>query len=211
MNICIIDDHFLLAQSLKSILDPFGKLHDIRLYRTAEDFLEDNFNSWKPDIILSDLLLPGISGMELIEAAKPTGAKFILLTSVTDAATVREALKKGVNGFLTKDISEEELKEALDQCLMGARYINSSLKDKLVDELFSDNQPSVNLSPRENEMLKLICEGHTPKEIAGKLNLSIYTIQQYNKNMMRKFKVNRTTEMVLLAIKYGLYNPQAKV
>ena len=121
MNICIIDDHFLLAQSLKSILDPFGKNHNIKLYRSAEEFLDDDFYGWKPDVILSDLLLPGMGGMELIEAAKPIGAKFILLTSVTDAVIVREALKKGVSGFLTKDISEEELKEAIDQCLMGLR------------------------------------------------------------------------------------------
>jgi len=210
MNICIIDDHFLLAQSLKSMLDPLGKNHNIRLYRSAEDFLEDDFSIWRPDVILSDLLLPGISGMELIEVANSIDSKLILLTSVTDASIVREALKKGVSGFLTKDISEEELKEALNQCVAGSRYINSSLKDKIVDELFSDNQSGINLSPRENEMLQLICEGLTPKEIAVKLNLSIYTIQQYNKNMMRKFKVNRTTEMVLLAIKNGFYNPQLK-
>ena len=207
MKICIIDDHLLFAQSLRSVLDPLGKLHEIRLYKTGEAFIADDFTQWRPDIVLTDLLLPGISGLELLEKTRRRKFKFNVRTAVSDAATVKEALKKGVHGYLTKDISEEELKEALAECAEGKRYINRALKDKIVEDIFADNQPDFHLSPREKELLELICSGLTPKEISAKLSLSIYTVHQYNKNLMRKLKVNRTTDMVLLAIRQGLFVP----
>ncbi|WP_153797625.1 response regulator transcription factor [Foetidibacter luteolus] len=208
INICIVDDHLLMAQSLKRLLASLDIACSIKLYQSAEEFLAGDYTNWKPDVILSDILLPGITGMELIDKSKHTGAKFILLTSVTDLNLIKEALAKGVSGYLTKDIPEEELAEAIQQALRGVQYINRSLKDRIVEQIFTAETANFNLSPRENQILQLICAGQTPKEIAGDMGLSIYTIQQYIKNIMRKFKVNRTTEMVVLAIKHGLYNPR---
>ncbi|WP_153795719.1 response regulator transcription factor [Foetidibacter luteolus] len=207
MKICIIDDHLLMAESLKSLLTTSYTDAEIRIYASAEDFLEDDFSNWTPNVVLSDILLPGMSGIQLLSRISLPGTKIIMLTSVIDITLVKDTMTKGVSGFVTKDVTSQELIDAIQTAMSGGQYINRSLKDKIVEELFSEKPTTFNLSKRENEVLQLICSGNTPKEIAAMMNLSTYTIQQYIKNMMRKFKVNRTTEMVVLAIAEGLYKP----
>lgn len=205
----IIDDHLLITQFIKRLLEKAYPESTFKTYLSAEDLLTDQPEKQQPDLIICDLLLPGMNGIDLVTKLKeqlPT-VKTILLTSLIDVGMVKQAMRQGVSGYLTKDSSENELLEAIKTILAGGKYVNASLKDKLVEHIFLDEVTEFHLSAREKEVLQKICAGKTPKEIAYEMKLSLHTIQQYIKNMMRKFNIKRTTELVVFAIQKGLYNP----
>lgn len=209
MNICIVDDHLLFAQSLKLLLDKVPDAQ-IRIYTNPTDFLNQNFTEWQPDLAIIDVLMPGITGIELMEQAKSRlegKAQFLLLTALSDIPTLKNAIRRGASGYLTKDISEEELMEAIRSIQQGeGPYIQKSMKDKLIAHMFSNEEEVVtHLSKKEKQVLNSICNGRIPKEIASEMQLSINTINQYIKSLKRKFKVNRTTDIALFAVKNGLY------
>lgn len=214
MNICIIDDHILIRQALKNLLtelDP--KAYSTRIYKSAEDFLAENFAHWQPDLIIVDLGLPGMNGLEMITQSRKRLplAKYLVLSAIVDLSLVQDLLRKGeLNGYLTKDASEEELLEAIQAVMSGTHYVNRSLKDKLLEHLLSDEPVMFHLSPMEKEVLNRLCGGSTPKEISAQMSISIHTVQRYIKNLLLKFKTNRTTQLVLLAIQKGFYNPVQK-
>ena len=207
MTICIIDDHQLLGQSLRYLFNNIATINKVLVYRSAEEFLAVDFQKNQPDIVYVDMVMPGLNAFEMFAQSKPQlpQTKFVILTSLIDADLVREAFRLGISGYITKDASEEELIESVSVVMQGDRYLNTTIKDKLVDHLFTGEQADYNLSPREKEVLQKICEGMTPKEIAFNMELSIHTIQQFIKGLMRKLKVKRTTDLVMLAINKGLY------
>lgn len=208
MNISIIDDHVLMAQSVKRLLQEANSDDEIRTYQDPIDFLDNDFKTWEPDIVITDLLMPNMDGLEMIGKVKEIltkDTKFILLTSLHDIQTLQTALRRGVSAYLTKDASEEEVLEAVEAAKEGKRYMNKSIQDKLLSHMFlNDEEVVYHISPQEKEVLKRICDGSTPKEIAYNMQLSINTIQSYIKNLLRKFKVNRTADLIVFATKNGL-------
>jgi len=212
MNICVIDDHLLFAQSLQNLLASAGAGYNVRIYHVADSFLRDDFSHWAPDIIISDVLMPGIKGLQLVDLIKKMGlkAKIILLSSLTDPLIVKEAMGKGVSAYINKNASKEELLDAIHHVLHNNEpYISSQLKEKIMAAYLYDSTSihDPGLSPREKEILQKICAGFTPKEIAYDMQLSINTIQQYIKAITKKVGVNRTVDLVLYAIRKGLYAP----
>ncbi|MBD2756134.1 response regulator [Spirosoma validum] len=209
MNFCIIDDHLLITQFIKRLLTKEYPESSFKTYLKAEALLAEKLDQWYPDVVICDVLLPGMNGLDMLTILKQQlpNTKTILLTSLIDIGMVKQAMRLGIDGYLTKDASEEELLEAIKTVLAGGRYVNASLKDKLVEHIFSDQATEFHLSTREKEVLQKICAGKTPKEIAYDMKLSLHTVQQYIKNMMRKFNIKRTTELVVFAIQKGLYNP----
>lgn len=209
MNFCIIDDHLLITQFVKRLLVREYPESTFKTYLTAEALLAEHLDQWHPDVVICDILLLGMNGLDLVTVVKQKlpDTRFILLTSLIDVGMVKQAMRLGVDGYLTKDASEDELLDAVKTVIAGGRYVNTSLKDKLVEHIFTDQTTEFHLSTREKEVLQKICAGKTPKEIAYDMKLSLHTVQQYIKNMMRKFNIKRTTELVVFAIQKGLYNP----
>jgi DNA-binding NarL/FixJ family response regulator len=209
MNICIVDDHILIGQLLKGTLSQ-NNAHQVEMYTNAADFLKEPFEEWMPDIVLTDLLMPDKSGIEMIEQCKDRlpNTKFIILTSVINPVEAKNCIRRGASGFLTKDVSETELMEGIKTVYAGNRYISRSMKDKLMEQILAENtEIDMDLTKRETEILQLVCSGKKPKDIAQTIFLSQYTVQHHIGNIMKKMKVNRTTELVLLAIQKGLYRP----
>ncbi|MFL9483867.1 response regulator transcription factor [Chitinophagaceae bacterium LWZ2-11] len=211
MNIVLIDDHKIVTDAIKNILllDPAVK--EVRTFINGKSFLDSLNDFWLPDIIITDLLLPGITGMELIEEVKKRQLKIIpkiiILSSISDVQTIKQAIRLGAAGYLSKETSIEELQEAIHVIQDGEQYISKKLKNSLVNSVFTEEQIVFHLSPREKDVLALICSGCTIKEAAFKLNLSAHTVQSYHKNIMKKFKVNRTADLIVFTIQKGLYNP----
>src|ERR1700709_1881690 len=162
MNISIIDDHVLMAQSVKRLLQEANSDDEIRTYQGPVDFLENDFKIWEPDIVITDLLMPNMDGLEMIGKVKEIltkDTKFILLTSLHDIQTLQTALRKGVSAYLTKDASEEEVLEAVEAAKEGRRYMNKSIQDKLLSHMFlNDEEVVYHISPQEKEVLKRICD-----------------------------------------------------
>lgn len=207
MNIALIDDHQLLTDSLKAVLRAGDNSQNIKTFISADAFL---MSSWHPDIIITDLLMPGTNGIELIEKLRSlsyTNCKVIILSGVTDAQTIRQAIRAGAAGYISKNTGVEELGECINAVHNGEQYISNRLRNSLLNTLFTEEQVVFHLSHREKEVLDLICSGHTVKEAAYKMQLSVHTVHSYQKTIMKKLKVNRTADLIVFAMQKGLYNP----
>lgn len=209
MTIVIIEDHAIVAESIRLSLLKKPPVENVFLFLNAEAYLDRSPGFRPPDLIISDILMPGISGVELLTAYRKQnpGQKVIFLSSLTDIYTVRQAIRHGVNGYVSKDASIDELYEAITSVASGERYVSRQLQKGLLANMFTEEQIIFHLSPREKEVLHLVCSGHTIKEAAFGMGLSTHTVQSYHKNIMKKFKVHCTTDLIVFAIRNGLYNP----
>jgi DNA-binding NarL/FixJ family response regulator len=211
MKFYLIDDHKLILSYLQRLLSTAYPHAEINEYTSGNDFLlQASVGTQEDSLVICDILMPTISGIDLTDdiKAKFPAIKILIMTSLIDTAMVKLLLKKGVDGYITKDCDEEELLKGIHAVLQGEKYINNSLKDKIVKQVFDEEIVEYELSKREKQVLQLICEGKMPKEIAADIEISLNTVQQYIKNIMRKFRVNRTTELVVFAIQKGLYSPR---
>lgn len=210
MTLAIIDDHLIFAESLKKILSDFPEINNVEIYECADAFIE-KIPVYPPDIIITDLVMPGTNnGMRLIEfciqqyAPKP---KIIVLSSISDVQTIKKAIRIGASGFLSKNINTEELITAITEICENKQYISKDLRETLLNTLFTEEQIIYHLSPREKEVLQNVCKGLTIKEIAYNLKLSTHTVQYYHKNVLNKLKLKRTSDLIVFAMKHGLYIP----
>jgi len=208
MNVAIVEDHKILAEALTNSLQGNSLIKDIRLFTNGDSFLEAS-KKWVPNLIISDLLMGGISGSKLIKAYRSQlgeDIKIIVLSSVTRQADVEEVMLLGANCFLSKEESIETLVKAIHKVIDGETYVSDSILAQFETEA-EETGDNIQLSPREKEVLNLICSGRIMKEVAHDLNLSIHTVQTYHKNAMRKFDVRRTSDLIIAAIKQGFYKP----
>lgn len=211
MNVAILDDHSLLSELLKLSLAEFNFIDNIKVYPNSENYFA-HLNVMPADVLIVDMLMPDITGIEVIKHCrkfkKKSALKILVLSTVIDVNLIKDAFQAGANGYLCKDASIEELVKAIKFVAAedNKSYIGDSIKDTLLQaQLFE--AVKFTLSPREKELLQLVCSGKTVKEIASELELSINTIQSYMKQLMRKMEVNRTPDLILKAIKYGLFYP----
>jgi two-component system, NarL family, invasion response regulator UvrY len=209
MNIVLIDDHAILGDSLKSLFEDKKEFKVVKNYLSGNDFLKDSI-SFTPTVIISDLNMPGINGIDFTEKCRKIygdKVKIIILSMINDSQTIKKMMRLGVNGFVSKASGFSELLYAINEVLLNKKYISKDLKERMFEDLFSQEQVVYHLSPRENEVLKMVCNGKTIKEIGYELGLSPSTVQYYHKCIMQKFKLKRTSDLIVFAIKNGLYIP----
>lgn len=212
MNISILDDHKIIVELLKLSLVNYEFITSITPYESGERFLA-HLNIQKTDLLILDIRMPEMSGIDVISQCRKrktkSELKILVLSGTTDANLIKEALRCGANGFISKKSSINELINAIKFIQSGGdkTYIGVDLKDILIQSQLVE--PIIfNLSSREKELLESLCFGKTPKEISYELGLSVSTIQSYMKSLMRKMKVNRTVDLVIKAIKYGMVYPK---
>ncbi|MCX6316752.1 MAG: response regulator transcription factor [Bacteroidetes bacterium] len=210
LNLALIDDHRLLTTSLSNLLSKYEFINSITIYSNPKEFLK---GETEVDIIISDLMMPEMSGIDLLDAFSKhkSKARIILLTSVTEVPTVRHALRNGAFGYLCKDSSPEELADAILTVHQGEVYIGESLRNAVMRNSITEDRTVYNLSPREKEVLVMVCSGKTIKETAYDMGLSANTVQTYYKTIMKKFNLNRTVDLIVFAIRNGLYNPSGEL
>ncbi|MBL7703077.1 MAG: response regulator transcription factor [Ferruginibacter sp.] len=209
MNISLIDDHILLIQAIKrSLLEKPGISH-IATFSSARDFLNSN-SILQTDVVLLDLSMPDMDGFELLKTCRKqykNAIKTIILSVSSDVQTIRYAMQNGANGFLSKGAGIDEVYLAINKVANGEQYIETNLKESLVNSVITSETLISQLSPREKKILDNICNGKTLKEIAYDFKLSLYTVQYYYRCLMKKLKVTKTSELIVFAIKNGLYKP----
>jgi two-component system invasion response regulator UvrY len=208
MNVAIVEDHRIIAEALQRTLKNHPGIKEVKLFLSGDEFLE-TVDNWKPQLIISDLLMPGTHGVDVIRAYRARfgkNLKIIILSSVTSKPTVQLALKQNIDAYLSKSASLDEFITAVNKVLAGDQYVSSALKRKLSNNLIEE-EFSYHLSPREKDVLRLVCSGRIIKEVAEDLGLSTHTVQSYHKNILQKFNVKRTTDLVRIAIQLGFYNP----
>ncbi len=207
IRILIIDDHPLFREGVATTLNNLPEFQVVGQAETVEETLV-LVSSLLPDVVLLDINLPGESG---ISAAKDISSAYpvvniIMLTASEDEDDLLNALKAGASGYIIKGVHAKELASAVLSVVEGGTYISKGLASTLLFELTQpkDPDPLTDLSDREEQILQLVSEGLTNREIGERLHLAEKTIKHYMTNVLQKLHVRSRVEAALLLQKKKL-------
>ena len=204
-KILLADDHKMFAQGLRALLED-----EFELVGTVENgqALVDAAGQFNPDVIVADISMPVMNGLDAVRKLKEQGvtAKVIFLTMHADDRLLAEAFRCGGSGYVLKQSAGEELIVAIRQVLAGRKYVTPMLAKEWAQEVSKgiDGQKKVTLTPRQREVLKLVIEGCTMKEVANRMGISTRTAESHKYEMMEGLGVDSTAELIQYAIKIGL-------
>jgi DNA-binding NarL/FixJ family response regulator len=203
-TVLIADDHTILAEGLASLL----KDHFNVVGRAADgNALLDMAERLRPDVILADLEMPLVSGIDAVSRLRTRGvmSKVIILTMHGESGIAARALRAGASGFVLKNSAGEELVEAIQAVLNGRVYLTPAVTQDVLDTWREGDAGGEKLlTARQIDVLRLVVEGRRMKEIAAVLELSTRTVETHKYEMMRVLGVQSTAELVSYAIKHHL-------
>lgn len=212
IKIIIADDHDIFRHGLRDILVTNPSYQVIASCRNGEELIEAS-KKQQPDLIITDLKMPGISGIEAIRTIHhiQPDIRILALSHFDNEFMIASALDAGVTGYLTKDVNKEALFQAINTVHKKQTFYCNSTAHKLalmakrgIDHPFSQH-PKQLFSETEKKMIALICDDKSSKEIAQELSLSVRTIETYRSLICKKMNVNSLAGMTIFAIKNGLY------
>jgi DNA-binding NarL/FixJ family response regulator len=206
IRILLADDHAVVRQGFKMILASQPDFEIVGEAGNGNEALE-MAESLNPDIVVMDVAMPELNGIEATRRLATTSprARVLALSMHKDSVYVREILRAGARGYLLKDAIDRDLLEAVRAVARGEGYISPAVSDAvLTDYRRHVTNPIDMLTTREREVLQLIAEGKTNKEIATNLNLSVYTVDAHRGRIMEKLNLHSTGELVRFAIRNGL-------
>jgi len=215
ISVLLVDDHQIILDGVGNMLRDAG---DIEVCGTAADAVKalEMIRETTPDVVITDLSMPGRSGIELIRkiGEKYPGIYVLVLSMYITEDYIFNALKAGAKGYLPKqDTTRAELLKAIQTVARGEEYFSGSVA-QVISKLYSHSAKSTatpdsmarkaSLTSRETEILRMYTEGLSNMEIAGRLNISIRTVETHKNNIMQKYNFKNTVEMVKFAIRNKL-------
>jgi two-component system response regulator NreC len=209
-RVLLADDHKIIRDGLRTLLE---KKSDIIVVGETEDgrTAVQSIKKLLPDIVIMDVAMPGLNGIEATRqvVSEHPGVKVIALSMHSDRRFVSEMLKAGASAYLSKDYAFEELETAIKTVISNKIYLSPDISGVVVENYVrgtAKGEPSVfsQLSDREREVLQLLAEGKTTKEIASDLHVSVKTVETHRTNIMTKLNIHRVAELIKYAIREGL-------
>lgn len=204
-RIILADDHTIVRKGLRMILAAQPDMEVVGEASNGNEAVE-LVKSLEPDVVIMDVNmaeLNGIEGARRISEATPK-TKILALSMHRDAVYVREMLRAGAKGYLVKDIDDDALIDAVRAVARGDAYLSPAIANSVLDEYRKHvTNPIDLLTPREREVLQLVAEGKTNKEIATHLSLSVYTVEAHRSRLMEKLNLHSTGDLVRFAIRNG--------
>jgi NarL family two-component system response regulator LiaR len=209
VRVLIVDDHRLVREGLRTYLE---LIEGIRIIGEAKNGIEaiDQVQKHEPDIVLMDLVMPDMDGIEAtrkIQELHPN-TKVIVLTSFTDDENVFPAIQAGASGYLLKDISPSDLSQAIRAVNEGEKQLHPEITKKLMDQFVNPNIEHIfdleDLTPRETDVLRLIAQGMSNKEIANALTISEKTVKTHVSSILNKLDLVDRTQAAIFALKKRL-------
>ena len=208
LRIMLADDHSILRQGLRLLLEREG----MQVVAEAADGREavQLAQAHKPDVAVLDLMMPLLNGLEagreILQSGAAKGA--ILLTMHTQEHQIAAALRAGIRGYLLKTQAAEDLVHAIRGVFRGEIYLSPGVSHVVVDGYLHGGLPAGDtLAPRERQVLQLVAEGKTSKEIATLLGLTVKTAESYRAKLMEKLDLHDTAALVRYAIRHGIIDP----
>ena len=216
-RVLIAEDHDLLRNGLRSMLSAQGGYDVIGEARDGKEACQMAM-TLNPDLMLMDLSMRGMNGIDASAAIKrrSPNIRIVVLTVHQSEEYVREALRAGVEGYVLKDVSFDELLAAMRMVMQGKKHLSADVYGYMVDSFVTGREVHAPkkawdvLTARERSVLKLIAEGRTNRQVGQYLNLSPKTIEKYRASMMHKLNIANLTELVLVAISMGLLTSLAE-
>ena len=211
IDVMLVDDHTVVRQGIKFII---SQESDINIVAEASNGKEavDMARQWTPDVIVMDITLPILNGLEassqILKNSKKI--KILILSMHENRVFIEKALSYGVQGYILKDSAADEVVRAIREVHAGRYFLSSKISSYVVqDYLARKKQPvkvksAATLTPREREILQLIAEGLNSKEIAEKLSVSLKTILVHRNNIMQKLDMHNQAQLIRFALKEGI-------
>lgn len=209
ISILIADDHRVFIEGMRALMKEFSGFEVTGDAENGEDLVRQ-VETLQPDIVLTDIQMPVMDGVEATREIHKRfpATKIIALTMVNESLYIRKMLEAGASGYVLKTISKDELLLALTKVAAGEKYFSPEVTAQLVnhfsDKTVSAGSPADLLTKREKEILTLIAQGLTDKEIAEKVCLSPFTITTHRKNMLSKLGLKNKVELTRFAMENNL-------
>ncbi|KYG85343.1 two-component system response regulator [Roseivirga seohaensis] len=199
MKILLVDDHSILLDGLKKLIEEDEMLSVVDAVGSVPDAIR-SIDKHKPDLVITDYNLGDDDGLSLVQKTKRLfpDMKFIILSMHDEAHLVKEILKEGVNGYVLKKDTKAELIEAIYAVRGGKMYMSTDINAMLVKSLYEPDEGKL-LTSREREILKLISQEYSNKQIAEELFISERTVETHRKNIFRKTKTNSLVGLIKFA------------
>lgn len=206
-KVLLADDHKIVLEGLRGVLeDEF----EIAGFVTNGRDLVDEAVRLNPDVIVADISMPLLNGIDAVQKLQAIGtnAKVVFLTMHPDQTYATRALQAGGSGYVLKHSASDELVTAIHEALRGGTYISPALQTPAMDDLLSESRRHVKetleLTPRQREVLQLLAEGKSAKEIGAILEISARTVEAHKYKMMDDLGLKSTAQLVQYAIKHGI-------
>ncbi len=211
VRILLADDHKLFRQGLRALIDKNHELNVVGEARNGREAIQMAAKS-SPRVVVMDISMPDMNGIEATRriAERNPSIKIIALSMHSNRRLVLEILKAGARGYLLKDCAFEELMTAIRTIMNGKIYLSPEISDTMIKDYIRNSTQKKDgsvfsiLSSREQEVLQLLAEGRTAKQIAYKLDLSVKTIETHRQKIMNKLGIHSIAEMTKYAIREGL-------
>jgi len=210
-SILFADDHTLLRQGLISLTQNFPFIDKDKIYQAANGREAINFvKKTQPHLIVMDVSMPELNGLEAVDAIKSQypEIKVLMLSHYNNEPYVIRALKAGADGYMLKDAAVDELQDGLKNIIEGNMYISPDIDQNIIAKIKDSEDGAVDaldiLTSRQRNILQLIAEGHSTKDIAEKLFLSVKTIEAHRANIMDRLNIRDVPGLVRFSIRVGL-------
>lgn len=209
INVMLVDDHAVVRMGFKMLLETTDDIKVIAEAESGEEAIKF-YMEHKPNVIVMDITMPGMGGMEAIERilSKESSARILVLSAHEDSVHPKRVLNAGAMGYVTKRSAAEELIKAIRAVASGKKYIEASVAQQMAIQQLSGTQNPVDvLSEREFEVFMSLAKGKTTNEIAETLFLSPRTVGTHLYNIKQKLNANNSAEIALIAMRSGLIDP----
>ena len=208
IKLAITDDHLLVISGLKAMLAPYAHISVVYESNMAGSLMAA-LPAAQPDVLLLDIQMPEIDGMELCKQVRKThpAIKIIALSSFMESHYIKQMLRNGATGYLLKNTDPGKLINAIETVNAGEQFLDDIIQHQLLHEMITGQKRSgydIPLTRRETEILKLIAEGHSNQEIAEGLFISLRTVETHRLNLTQKLAVKNTAGLVREAMKRGI-------
>ena len=200
IRVLIVEDHFLARIALHGVLDEQPGFQIVAEAGSGQDAIR-LYREHRPDLVIMDLKLMGVSGFDAIEAIRREhpGARILVLSNFQGSEDVYRAMRRGARGYLTKDADGRQLVEAIRTVAMGGRFIPASLESRLAERC-----PGADITPRENEVLGLLAQGASTTEVARRLEIAEKTVRIHIGNLLEKLGARDRTHALVIALHRGI-------
>ena len=209
VTLLLVDDHPMICQGLHNLLSDVA---EFRIIGEAGDGLEAlrEIELKKPDVLVVDMMMPNLNGLEVLLQTKKLSphTRTIIFSMQSAEAYVVEAIGAGAAGYILKDTGPSEIVEAIHTVMRGDRYLSGQLLEKLnASNLKGRNaalDPQQTFTMREREIIQMVAEGQSSRQIGDKIGISPRTVEIHRGNLMNKLKLKNQAELILYAIKHGI-------
>jgi DNA-binding NarL/FixJ family response regulator len=209
VRVILADDHALVRAGLRALLERQGEVEIVGETGDGQEVVP-LVAKLAPDVLLLDLAMPGLHGLEAAErlAQSHPGTRVLVVSTHTNEAFVTRALRAGAAGYLAKDAAPAELSRAVREVMAGRRYLGASVAH-VAGTPAEHGHPLEQLTPRQREVLQLLAEGHNVKDIAWTLGVSIKTVETHRAHIMGRLDIRDLAGLVRWAIRMGLISPES--